>query len=201
MAFTTFVAGQVLTAAQVNDYLMKQSVIVCTNATRPTGTEGMVIYETDTEKLFIYNGSTFSSLVAPAHGTPQSYASTLAGSGWAIGDGTISFRYVRVGRFIAYDAKVTFGSTSTFGAGNPTLSLPATAAYDSEGVSRLQNTGSGSAYGSALILAGGSTVTVRAFAVSGSNIILGSTTSTVPHSWADTDQMIVSGHFFADADA
>lgn len=58
MAFKTFVAGDVLTAAEVNTYLAKQAVIVCTAATRPSSpVEGMTIYETDTNRSLVYDGS------------------------------------------------------------------------------------------------------------------------------------------------
>jgi len=59
VAFKTFVSGAVLTASDVNTYLAKQAVIVCTSATRPTSPpEGMVIYETDTDKLLAYTTAT-----------------------------------------------------------------------------------------------------------------------------------------------
>ena len=61
MAFKTFTAGSVLTAAEVNDYLMKQAVIVCTAATRPSSpVEGMVIRETDTERFLTWNGTNWT---------------------------------------------------------------------------------------------------------------------------------------------
>ena len=51
MSFKSFVAGQILTAAEVNTYLMRQSVITCTSGTRPSSPNaGMVIYETDTNR-------------------------------------------------------------------------------------------------------------------------------------------------------
>src|SRR5690606_7269471 len=63
MAFKTFTAGSVLTAADVNDYLMKQVVITCTSGTRPgTPNEGMTIYETDTDRLQVYDGSAWSEI-------------------------------------------------------------------------------------------------------------------------------------------
>lgn len=59
MAFKTFTAGAVLTASDVNTYLAKQAVVVCTSTTRPSSPpEGMVIYETDTDKLLSYTTST-----------------------------------------------------------------------------------------------------------------------------------------------
>lgn len=54
MAYKEFAAGDVLTAADVNTYLMNQAVIACTSGTRPSSpTDGMVIYETDTNKLLV----------------------------------------------------------------------------------------------------------------------------------------------------
>lgn len=59
MAFKTFTPGATLTASEVNTYLAKQSVIVCTSTTRPSSPpEGMTIYETDTDKLLTYTTAT-----------------------------------------------------------------------------------------------------------------------------------------------
>lgn len=61
MAYKTFADGDVLTAADVNNYLMRQSVIVCTSGTRPTSpAEGMVIYETDTDTYQGYTGAVWA---------------------------------------------------------------------------------------------------------------------------------------------
>lgn len=55
MGFKTFASGDVLTAADVNDYLMEQVIIVCTSTTRPSSpNSGMVIYETDTKIFRFY---------------------------------------------------------------------------------------------------------------------------------------------------
>lgn len=59
MAFKTFVAGNSLPAADMNTYLMPQSVIVCTSATRPaTPNAGMTIWETDNNALKTYTTAT-----------------------------------------------------------------------------------------------------------------------------------------------
>lgn len=58
MAFKTFNAGDVLTAADMNTYLMNQAVISCTSGSRPgSPTDGMVIYETDTDKMLLREGT------------------------------------------------------------------------------------------------------------------------------------------------
>jgi len=72
MAFKTFTAGSVLTAADVNDYLMKQVVITCTSGTRPgTPNEGMTIYETDTDRIMVYNGSAWTLAAALGTALPR----------------------------------------------------------------------------------------------------------------------------------
>jgi hypothetical protein len=67
-----FTSGAVLTAAQVNTYLMDQSVMVfATTAARdaafggagePTLSEGMVCYISDANSLLYYTGTAWSAL-------------------------------------------------------------------------------------------------------------------------------------------
>ena len=67
-----FVAGDVLTAAQVNTYLMDQSVMKFADATARTNafggageatlSEGMISYLSDTDKLYYYSGSAWEEL-------------------------------------------------------------------------------------------------------------------------------------------
>ena len=88
MAFKTFTAGGVLTASDVNTYLAKQAVIVCTSSTRPAGPpEGMTIYETDTDRLLVYTSSA-TGWVPP---WSQSWGVVAATSG-----GTSGYGYVRL---------------------------------------------------------------------------------------------------------
>lgn len=62
LGYREFVSGEVLTAANVNGYLMEQSVMVFTSASArnaaissPSG--GMFVYLTDEESLYFYNGT------------------------------------------------------------------------------------------------------------------------------------------------
>lgn len=74
MAYKTFSEGDVLTASDVNTYLMKQVVIVCTSGTRPfSPVEGMTIYETDTDLLRIHNGSDWITVLHVGPGKVGSY--------------------------------------------------------------------------------------------------------------------------------
>jgi hypothetical protein len=63
----TFVAGEVLTAQDVNDYLMDQSVMTfASSAARssaiPTPTEGMTTYVSDRNQIETYNGTEYRGM-------------------------------------------------------------------------------------------------------------------------------------------
>jgi hypothetical protein len=67
-----FTSGAVLTAAQVNTYLMDQSIMRFADSTardaafggagEPVLAEGMVCYQLDVNSLFYYTGTTWASL-------------------------------------------------------------------------------------------------------------------------------------------
>lgn len=63
----TFTAGEVLTASDVNNYLMDQSVMVfggtaARSSAIPTPSTGMTTYRTDTKQLESYNGSAWTGM-------------------------------------------------------------------------------------------------------------------------------------------
>lgn len=63
MAYRLFATGEILTAANVNTYLMKQTVMVFASASARTTAlsgvlaEGMISYRTDSHVLEVYNGT------------------------------------------------------------------------------------------------------------------------------------------------
>ena len=66
--FRTFVAGEVLTAAQVNTYLMEQAVMTFADSTSrdaaiTSPSEGMIVFLKDTNQLFSYDGTTWNAVV------------------------------------------------------------------------------------------------------------------------------------------
>jgi hypothetical protein len=66
--FKTFAVGEVLTATNVNTYLMQQAVMVfATAAARSSGitapSEGMVTYLSDSNSLWYYDGSAWTEIV------------------------------------------------------------------------------------------------------------------------------------------
>jgi hypothetical protein len=86
MAWKTWTAGDVLTAADIN----KQGPTLCTSATRPSGGsayEGHVITETDTDRVNVYDGSAWQRWGWWASGGRTAY---LAGISTAGSDATIT---------------------------------------------------------------------------------------------------------------
>ena len=75
----TFVANEVLTAAEVNGYLMDQSVMVFDDSTARgsaigTATEGMVAYLKDSNAIEKYDGSSWVNIQAASAGFTSSTA-------------------------------------------------------------------------------------------------------------------------------
>ena len=133
MAYKQFGAGDVLTAADVNTYLMNQTVIVCTSGSRPSSpNDGMVIYETDTG--FGRQWRTSSSLWEVIWQTlTKSYTPilTAATTNPTLGSGSVvSGRYViDAGRRCTYWGQVQFGTSGVnAGSGQYFISLPFPAA-------------------------------------------------------------------------
>lgn len=147
MPHMTFTAGQVLTASQVNTYLMNQAVDVVTSTTRPSSpTEGRAVWETDTDKLHVYTTAT-TGWVPPwnlpwgvqAVATMTANQSSISSTEIDITGLSVTFTAVANRRYRSMLALPIFsnggGSTTTFGAfitdgsntrkGQTNLSVPA----------------------------------------------------------------------------
>jgi hypothetical protein len=126
-------------------------------------------------------------------GAWTAYTPTLGGSGWAIGDGTAVGAYCQIGKVVAFRARITFGSTSTFGAGQPNISLPVTLRSAHGGVigrTRFVDTSLAANYGTDTLVASTTTVVFRTLGTNGLEAL---TTSSVPFTWASTDLIDVNG--------
>lgn len=199
MAFKTFAPG-VLTSSDVNTFLMRQAVITCTSSTRPASpSEGMTIYETDTDLTRQYDGSAWE--VVTHIGAWQTYTPTLSdyggGTSWAIGNGTLVGKYQRVGRMIFGYAHVTFGSTTTFGTNSIKTSVPlaptAPALSNTPiGALRAYDVSSGNAFTGFVEQAGGSTIAPGLQSTSLAWTTAESITNTRPFTWASGDYMLLT---------
>lgn len=198
MGFRTFAAGEVLTAANVNDYLMEQAVIGCTSGTRPSSPqEGMTIYETDTDRILTYDGSSWVIGIEYTTWTDYSgsFAWTGSGSNPAIGNGVITARYRRSGKCVYYSFRIAMGSTTTYGTGTYSFSLPVNSSVRFYvGAAYLRDSSaaaSGHAPGVILVDGAGSatTATVASSTGAGTGTVAG---QTAPFTWANGDSLTAS---------
>lgn len=87
MPYKTWALNDVLTAADMNSHVRDQGVTICTSSTRPTGiVDGKSIYETDTDRLYVYDGSTWQPLDYGQSGLQVIYYGQIGGvtnTAWA----------------------------------------------------------------------------------------------------------------------
>lgn len=97
--FKTFASGDVLTAADVNDYLMEQAVIqVANTASRPSSPhEGMLIAQIDSNSLVVYNGAAWTDY--GRWGAWDTFTPTITQSG-SVTFNTSVARYCRIGTLV-----------------------------------------------------------------------------------------------------
>lgn len=117
-----FSPGQVLTADNMNDLRENVEIghTVCTSATRPASpASGQMIYETDTSKVLIWNGTAWVDVypVQPV-GSLMAYAGGSAPSGWLLCDGTA------VSRTTYADLFSVLSTTYGIGDGSTTFNVP-----------------------------------------------------------------------------
>ena len=91
--FKVFAVGEVLTAADVNDYLMEQSISIFANSTArdaqiTSPIEGMFCYLADSNVLQFYNGSSWASYIG--EGDITGVTITTAGTSGLSGGTTAS---------------------------------------------------------------------------------------------------------------
>jgi hypothetical protein len=127
--FKTFQVGEVLGADDVNGYLMRQSiasfasgVAVLAGITAPE--EGQVAYIRDADAFWYYDGTEWREIIFGNAWFPYTPAWTASTSNPTLGNGSIAGRYMRSGKSVFFAAEVITGSTTTYGSGNYSLSLP-----------------------------------------------------------------------------
>ena len=84
--FKVFAVGEVLTAADVNDYLMEQSISIFADSTArdaqiTSPIEGMFCYLADSNVLQFYNGSAWTNFIGEGDITGVTAGTNLSGGG------------------------------------------------------------------------------------------------------------------------
>ncbi len=134
-------------------------------------------------------------------GAWDSYTPTISGTGWALGNGTVTGRYKKVGRLVAFYIQIVFGSTSTYGAGGLGVTGPVAAqSGEATGVVRFVDSSPGVAvWGTWYTGAGSTSLGLVAPSASGSYLSEVGVISTVPFTWATNDRVTLSGVYESNA--
>lgn len=121
---------------------------VCTSFTRPSGPyEGQTIYETDTDKVYVYNGSTW--IPTAQLGAWTSYTPTITSTGTAPVMGGRTGRYQMIGKSVRGWARfkwTALGAGEGVGSGVYRFSLPVATSsqygvFDTLGIAVAQDSG------------------------------------------------------------
>ena len=193
MAYRTWATGETITAALLN----AQSPTLCTSATRPTGGnlyEGVIITETDTDRVLYYDGTGWVILSEPA----QSWTPTFA-AGMTVGNGSWSYnRYHRSDGWVDFRGRFVWGSTTSITA-DVRLNLPI-ASLDIFGPGQFDfgfyRPGTGAQL-PGIVGTDGTTgsVFLRGIDASGTYATSVIMSNTVPFSWASGDLFDISGRY------
>lgn len=120
-----------------------------------------------------------------------SWTPTIQGTGWALGNATINGQYRQVGRVVHFFVVITWGTTSTFGTGPLTVSLPVPSPGNTVGVLNVSALHAGVRYMlDAFFPAGGAGIGVYQRGATGQ---VTPVTSTVPVTWVSGDQISIAG--------
>jgi hypothetical protein len=124
--FKTFTTGEVLTAGDVNGYLMQGINVFASTAARNAAItspqEGQFAFTKDTNTTWYYDGAAWIATGTPTYSW-TTYTPT--NTGLTIGNGTQTARYVKIDKTVHVAYKFTMGSTSSL-TGSVSIGLPST---------------------------------------------------------------------------
>lgn len=199
-----FTSGQILTQLQQTQ-INTGIPVFATTTTRTNGfggadektlAEGQFAYTEDQKEVRWYSGTAWE--VAIGLGAWRTFTPTFtsigAGTDWAIGNATTSCAYTRVGRALFFRVQVTWGTTTTFGTKALGMSLPlASIAYSGTnpvlGQANYYDTSLAENYIGTVAYRGQTEVQFLQAGVSATYVKQGLVTSTLPFTWASTDQL------------
>ena len=176
---------------------LHSGVITCTSTTRPSSPfEGMQIYETDTNRTCIHNGSNW--VLMSTNGSYTSYTPTLTGI--TLGTGGVNNGYWKIvdGSQLSLRVRITLGTGGVLTAA-ATISLPSgmTGVTETDQFqiipAILRDTGTTVSKGHVQLNSAGTVLTVYAEGASATYVSQVAPSATVPHTWAATDVIAFHG--------
>ena len=195
MAWTdvgTFAVGQVLDAATMNALRGNQNIghRVCTSSTRPsTPDEGTMIYETDTKKVYVWDGSEWG-LISTPYGAWTPWTPNVLNC--TLGNGQLNCVYNKIGRQVTCRIMFQHGSTTSV-TGPLDFELPFTAVSWGAGYHIFSSTGTLSSGATRYLCIPWSTaltyVRFTAFGGSGTATNTGDVSGTFPKTLVSGDQI------------
>jgi len=191
----SFTAGQVLTAAQLNNSARTGVPVFATTSDRDaafdgtgekTLAEGQLCYiEAAPNSLQYYTGTVW----VPVNLEWQTW--TPVWTNFTPGNATIVAKYAQVGKTVFGFLRVTWGSTTSTGS-NPNFTLPTTVNSDNQqavlGHCNYQDTGTANYLGM-LVNNNTTNAVFNVMIVNATFPTFAGVTSTQPHTWANTDVM------------
>jgi hypothetical protein len=200
--FRDFATNEVLTSANVNNYLMTQAVMsFASSSTRDSALsgsleEGMVAYGRSENRLWVYDGSAWQVVWQEW----TSYTPTLAGTGWSQGNGVFTAGYAVSSGVCHFHIVLSMGSTTSFGSGAPTFTVPLTAdttfgtGYQWH-VGAAQQGAASTMHPVSWRLASSTQIMAHAHTTSGSYVGLSNVTSSVPFTWGTGHRLSARGSY------
>lgn len=157
---------------------------------------GDLVTESEWDKV----GNNFSAIVPFGPDAWVAWTPTLANV--TVGNGTLTAAYQRVGRWVAFNIKFVFGSTSAMGTG-PTYTLPVTAnaryssAADTYGQTTFLDASTGGLFHGRSLRSSTTVGTMFVDLASTTHVNSANVTSSVPFTWTTSDAFVVQGWFEA----
>jgi hypothetical protein len=193
--YKNFNAGDVLTADQVDGYLMRQAVMTfASTAARDAALsgvldEGMVTFQEDTDSITFYTGAAWRTLYRGL----TAYTPTGAGV-LTVGNGSFGAAWMQHGDEVTFSGILTLGTTSAIGSGLIQMSLPvaANSLYAAFGQAWFYDV-STNQYFPAMGQVFGAVFTINRFLVSTGAAV----SSTAPFTWTTSDQIGWTISYFA----
>lgn len=165
---------------------------VCTSTTRPSpAIEGMLIYETNTDRTLTYDGTNWIILAEPS----VTWTPTL--TGLTVGNGTWIASYHRSDGWIDLEANFTFGTTSAI-TGDLNLTLPIASANvtpDLFTVTFRDDNVAQQFSGQADFNNSTTSVLLRPINVAGTYAVGVAASATIPFTWTTNDRIMFAARY------